>query len=296
MPATQSPGGGGGGRTLNPFRPGGISPPGTDRGPAYSTIGPYRRGVWLVELRNGAAAIMDKANLPQYRMGTKYYWLGATPTQAVQRLPWALHQLNLDVSTYPNTTQAISPAFKGHIVGISGDWNAPGAPGPAPFQPPSLTPSTPTYPGAHYDQGPLGAISDTLDFLKFISWLFHPLNILRAVEFLTGMTFIYVGLRELMGIMRRSSATHRTSLVGSITGLFKKTPWGRAASEASARRRGRRAGELQAERDVAYRGARQERARAVGAGRRTTPGSGGTGGTGRGSSDKEREDAIRRGE
>jgi len=128
------------------------------------------------------------------------------------------------------------------------------------------------------------AIQNVTDFLKFISWLFHPMNILRAVEFLVGMALIIVGLKELMNLARRSSATHRTSITGSIRSLFGKTPVGRAQQVSRARKRGKRAGELQAERDVAYRGARQQRARSTGAKPRTTPGSGGTGGTGQGSS------------
>jgi len=131
------------------------------------------------------------------------------------------------------------------------------------------------------------AIGSNLDFLKWISWIFNPLNLLRAVEFLTGLAFVFYGLNVLMHrAMHRS--THRTTFGGTLMGLFRKTPVGRAAQVSSARRRGRRAGQIQAERDTAYRGARQERARREGAGRRTTPGSG-TGGTGQGSSALEAE-------
>jgi hypothetical protein len=128
--------------------------------------------------------------------------------------------------------------------------------------------------------GLLGGISNTLDFLKWIAWIFHPLNLLRAVEFITGIATMFYGLHTLMGVMRRGSATHRTTL-GSV---FSWTPWGRELRFAKARKRGKRAGEIQAERDVAYRGARQERSKAIGVKPRTTPGSGGTGGTGQGSS------------
>jgi hypothetical protein len=128
--------------------------------------------------------------------------------------------------------------------------------------------------------GALGAISGTTDFLKWISWLFHPLNLLRAVEFLTGIATMYYGLSTLMGIMRHGRATHRTTL----RSIFNWTPLGKARQISGARRRGRRAGEVQAERDVAYRGARQERARQAGAHQRrlseSTGGTGGTGGTG----------------
>lgn len=127
------------------------------------------------------------------------------------------------------------------------------------------------------------SIGSSLDFLKWIAWIFHPLNLLRGVEFLTGLALMFYGLNTLMHGMRRSSATHRTTVTGMFRSLFNKTPVGRATQIRRARRRGRRAGQVQAERDVAYRGARQERARRAGAGQRTTPGSS-TGGTGQGSS------------
>jgi hypothetical protein len=224
---------------------------------------------------------MDRARLPRYTTGTEYYWLGVTPQQAISRLPGAIQNMNLDVSSIPIDPKLLDPAFHGQRVGISGDWNAPGAGGPK-MGPPSTAQPAPTYPGAQYPQGPLGvltAISETADFLKWIAWLFHPLNLLRAVEFITGLATMFYGLNTLMGVMRRGSATHRTT----IRSLFNWTPMGKARQISRARSRGRRAGQVQAERDVAYRGARQERARQVGAGRRTTPGSG-TGGTGQGSS------------
>lgn len=40
------------------------------------------------------------------------------------------------------------------------------------------------------------AIADTKDFLSFISWLFHPINWLRAVEFATGGILMLIGLRS----------------------------------------------------------------------------------------------------
>lgn len=37
------------------------------------------------------------------------------------------------------------------------------------------------------------AITSPLDFLKFIAWIFHPRNILRAVEFVVGITLMVFG-------------------------------------------------------------------------------------------------------
>jgi len=129
--------------------------------------------------------------------------------------------------------------------------------------------------------GIAAGITGAADFLGWISWIFHPLNLLRAVEFLAGIATFFYGLNTLIGGMKRSRMTHRMSL----RSVFNWTPFGKATQMSRARRRGKRAGEIQAERDVAYRGARQARARREGAGKRTTPGStGGTGGTGQGSS------------
>lgn len=204
---------------------------------AYSQVGPYRHGVWLVVLPNGAAGIMNRGNLPAYRPGTKYYWLGADPKKAADRLWGALSHLGLDVSTVPDAT-GLAPAFRGRIVGVSGDFGAPGGSGPKPLSTPSI--DTPTVPNAQYGQGPLGgvadAISGTTDFLKLISWIFHPLNIMRAVEFLTGIAMMGFGLSTLLGVMRRGRATHRTTL-GMMFGGWRQGRRDRAYQ--NARRRAR---------------------------------------------------------
>ena len=125
--------------------------------------------------------------------------------------------------------------------------------------------------------GAVSNIGSTLDFLKFIAQIFHPGNILRAVEFLVGLGTMFYGLHLLIGNARRSSSTHRGGVMRS---LFNMTPIGREASFARARSRGKRAGQTQAERDVAYRQARQDRARSVGAEKRRPLNTGGEGGTG----------------
>lgn len=194
--------------------------------PAYSTVGPYKHGVWLVVLKNGAAAIMNRAHLPAYTPGTEYYWLGSDPNQAASRLPGALGHLNLDVSTFPDAT-GIQPAFKGKVVGLAGDFGAPGGP---PLGTPGAPTTAPTVPGATYSGGPLGGIADAItsveDFLKLASWLFHPLNWLRAVEFLTGLAFMGWGVSTLLGTMRRGRMTHRTSIGGIFRRTFRASPPG----------------------------------------------------------------------
>jgi len=89
--------------------------------------------------------------------------------------------------------------------------------------------------------GPFDALAS---FLGMIGWIFHPIFWLRAVEFLTGLALMFYGLSHITGAMRRSSATHRTSVRSIFGDLFKKSPAGFAASSYVQRRRGRRQGRL----------------------------------------------------
>lgn len=223
--------------------------------PAYSVIGRYKRGVWLVVKPDGAAAIVDRQNLPAYTPGTKYFWLGGTPGQASDRLPLAMGNLGLDVSTFPDVT-GITPAFSGKIVGLSGDWGAPGGSGPKPFSSPNT--QTPTYPGATYAQGPLGIsslITSVEDFLSYIAWLFHPLNFLRAAEFLLG---IIVGGYGIWLLTSRSGrglgrAVTAVPVVGRTIRVAQGTRMGRHEGQReAARMRARQRETLGQRRESAY--------------------------------------------
>lgn len=217
----------------------------------YSVIGPYTHGVWLVALKNNAFALMDRAHLPKPSAGIRYYWLGTTVTEVQDRYPGAIGSLHLPLLNVPSAS-AIQSALNGKVIGISGPsaGQVPGVPGgSSPNYPGAVPPPSPTQVGV---PNPVAALADAIngivDFLKFIAWIFHPVNLLRAVEFLTGIGLMFYGLSVLVKGAVRSSATHRTSVIGGIKSAFSK-PEDHVAA-------GRAAGTRQGERDVAYREAR----------------------------------------
>lgn len=75
--------------------------------------------------------------------------------------------------------------------------------------------------------GPLGAIPNPLDFfkgagkainsgkdfMKWIAWIFHPLNILRIVEFWAGFNFIIMGFVAMLVAWKGSDIEKATNLV-----------------------------------------------------------------------------------
>src|SRR5215469_15705073 len=283
----------------------------------YSVVGNYRGGVWLVaqhsSTQGNVAMVVDRAHLPKVGTGWQYYWLGSNQAQASSRILDALTALNFQSAAGQNLTTPVRQAFAGQVgqltpvpTGILGQIrNALNAGGVLTTIGPGATLDTigggagaagaadaaagaggaslgTKIAGGLGLAGVAGGIGSSLDFLKWIAWIFHPNNILRAVEFLTGLVLMFYGMQQLLGGMRRSAATHRSGVTSMVRSLFNKTPMGRARQVTRARKRGRRAGELQAERDTEYRGARQQRARELGAYRRTRPGggSGVTGGTG----------------
>lgn len=102
------------------------------------------------------------------------------------------------------------------------------------------------------------AINSALDFLKFIAWIFHPVNILRGVEFLTGMALMFYGAQahyqayreEARGGYRGSrSAVQRSGIGRTATRVAEATPAGRTVRAV----RGRRAGARSARRQQYYR-------------------------------------------
>jgi hypothetical protein len=81
----------------------------------YSTIGSYTHGVWLIS-KGGQGAIVNASNLPKEGTGFRYYWLGATPSQALGsgggRLFDAMRKLGLDVNLpNQNPGAAVNKAF-----------------------------------------------------------------------------------------------------------------------------------------------------------------------------------------
>lgn len=92
------------------------------------------------------------------------------------------------------------------------------------------------------------AVSSTLDFVKLISWLFHPRNILRAVEFLIGTALLIFGLHaafqargeRLEGFTTSENALTRSELGRVATELGRSarggTGWSQRENEGQRRR------------------------------------------------------------
>lgn len=103
---------------------------------------------------------------------------------------------------------------------------------------------------------PADAINGTVDFLKWIAWIFHPVNILRAVEFLAGMSMLYMGLRP---YLQRSGAPTLAStgagLQRVVTSALAPTPVGREMRAAQGARMGKREGQRESARMGARRAA-----------------------------------------
>lgn len=87
---------------------------------------------------------------------------------------------------------------------------------------------------------PATAIKDTADFLKWISWIFHPRNILRVVEFITGMTFIGFGLHMAIEAHRDSSSEQPVPILKRAAAkVVTRTPAGNVASRVAGKRAGK---------------------------------------------------------
>lgn len=92
--------------------------------------------------------------------------------------------------------------------------------------------------------GPADAIGAVVDFLKWIAWIFHPRNILRVVEFITGATIMLVGVHTMVQVYRDAPSEGAAPRAGrglreaAGEGLA-RTPVGRATRAASGRRAGR---------------------------------------------------------
>lgn len=91
---------------------------------------------------------------------------------------------------------------------------------------------------------PANAIKDTQSFLKWIAWLFHPVNVLRAVEFVTGFTLLIIGVQSMAEVWRgdpQQSIIARTGRATKRTAsdAVSVTPVGRARRVQQAAKAGR---------------------------------------------------------
>lgn len=150
-------------------------------GSPYDSPGSFTTGIWLVLMPNGTTHFSNRANLPAVGTGAKYYWLGSTLAQINPRIKQALGSLTgAPVPATPQLTQQeLQKILDGKRVGVQIK--------PGPGSPAAVA-------GSFF--GTIGdALSSTLDFLKLIAWLFHPRNILRAVEFIVGLMAIVMGIK-----------------------------------------------------------------------------------------------------
>lgn len=98
------------------------------------------------------------------------------------------------------------------------------------------------------------AISSVGDFLSYIAWIFHPLNVLRVVEFIAGFNLFIVGVYVLVRSRGgRSGATSSPIVRRAI----QASPAGRVVRV----RQGRRMGRYEGQREAARMEARQAETR-----------------------------------
>lgn len=108
-------------------------------------------------------------------------------------------------------------------------------------------PGIPGIPGIPSIPNPLdlfkdaaGVVNDTKDFLKWIAWIFHPRNVLRVVEFFTGLTLIILGIHTAIQV-HRDGETVFSAGKKAAGNAAAATPVGRAARVAKGARAGRQA-------------------------------------------------------
>lgn len=97
------------------------------------------------------------------------------------------------------------------------------------------------------------AIKDVGDFLRWISWIFHPRNVLRAVEFLTGASLMILGIVTAIQVHKDAKGETAVGRAQSRTrraagNVIAATPAGRTIREARGVRAGRRAARSQGRR------------------------------------------------
>lgn len=96
-------------------------------------------------------------------------------------------------------------------------------------------------------------ISSVGDFLSYVAWIFHPLNFLRAVEFIAGFNLFIVGIYVLMRGRRGGGATSSPIVRRAI----QASPAGRVIRV----RQGTRMGRYEGQREAARMSARQAETR-----------------------------------
>lgn len=187
----------------------------------YGQPGGYTTGVWLVANADGSNAhFVDRAHLPPAGGGLQFYWLGANWNTANNRLGDALSKLGVTMdqaTAYQDAQAAFQAAMSGRGAAKLPSQAVPSGTLLQPFN------------------DVANAIGSVTDFFKLIGWIFHPQNILRAVEFLTGGVMIVFGLwsaiqargEKLEGFTTSESAISRSGLGRVARDLAANTKGGR---------------------------------------------------------------------
>lgn len=181
---------------------------------AYVDPGPYKTGVWLVKLPNGKAGIYQKSQLPKPDGKIQYFWIGASKTQIQSRYQDAIDALGVDISQLTGGVSGSKFGPSGTNAGLTG-----------------------------IPQTISDSINSATDFLKLVGWIFHPRNILRAAEFLTGIVLMVFGLwaaiqsrgEKLEGFTSGESPLSRSGL-GRVSRALASQDGTRAAPHATRRR------------------------------------------------------------
>ena len=85
-------------------------------------------------------------------------------------------------------------------------------------------------------KGAVKAVKSTADFFKWIAWIFHPLNILRIVEFQVGFPLIIMGIAIMAKVWTGGSGEEPMHLLSKAASV---TPAGRAVRVAKGARIGK---------------------------------------------------------
>ena len=174
----------------------------------YTDPGPYKGGIWLVKTPDGKAGFYQRDQLPPPDGKTKYFWIGSSKKQINARLSAAMAALGVSIDQLPGGITGGQFGPSGTVQGLTG------------------------IPGTI-----ASGISSVVDFLKLIGWIFHPRNLLRAVEFLAGIVLMLFGVwaaiqaygEKREGFNSGESALSRSGLGRVARELASATPEGRAA-------------------------------------------------------------------
>lgn len=216
----------------------------------YSTPGPYTSGLWYV-VKGGTLALSTRSHLPRVGTGWQYYWLGTTTPEILSRFGDAQNAIGPTGSSWIPSVGSIQKAFQSGRFTVTGSTRTT-------LQSTAHSASELTSTGGSIFDDLVDAINSVVDFLKWIAWIFHPVNLLRAVEFVTGMILVGFGFHAVLqarqedrrgGYRGSRNAAQRSAIGRTATRVAQDTPVGREVRVA----RGARAGRRSARRAQRYR-------------------------------------------